>query len=160
MKLSARKVPVVVVVEFLQGVGTFLKFLWDWTIGSFCRTLLDIQISNREPWRVAMKVYSLQQFSAIARVSDIYPIPFDVLSILSFLSICGNSNSTSSNRETRSKWLRNVSRALLPLSLFLFSVILSLYVQLKLYRENVNTMHGSAVMKMDAIPKWELPSIS
>lgn len=79
-------------------------------------------------------------FSRLPEYPYIHPIPFGVLSILSFLSICGNSNSTSSNRDTRSKWLRNVSCALLSPFLF-FS--LCTYVQLESYRENVNAIRGS-----------------
>jgi hypothetical protein len=97
-------------------------------MGFLCWIFLDIQISSRT---IERRRDGSTQSAAVfrdCRGIRIHPILFGVLSILSFPSICGNSNSTSPNRETRSEWLRNVSRALCFLSL---SLSLSLSVPCK-----------------------------
>jgi len=98
-------------------------------MGFLCWIFLDIQISSRT---IERRRDGSTQSAAVfrdCRGIRIHPILFGVLSILSFPSICGNSNSTSPNRETRSEWLRNVSRALCFLSLSL-SLSLSFYIHI------------------------------
>jgi len=106
---------------------------------------LDIQISSRTIERRRDGGTQSAVVFRDCRGIRIHPILFGVLSILSFPSICGNSNSTSPNRETRSESLRNVSRAFslslsLSLSLYIYIYIyIYIHTWLKSYRENVNT---------------------
>lgn len=115
-----------------------------------------------------MEVYSLQQFFAIARVSvstqshsaSFQSFRFSLSAVIPIQRRRIGRLDRSDFEMCRARFFLSLSLSFSVILSFSFSVILSLYVQLELYRENVNTMHGSAVMKMGAIPKRELPSIS
>jgi len=100
-----------------------------------------------------MKAHSLQQFFEIAGVS--VSTQSHSASFQSFRSSLSAVIPIQRRRiEILDRSDFEMCRARFFLSPFRFFPLCT-YVQLESYRENVNTMHGSDLMKMDAIPKRE-----